>query len=118
MSADVEIKITIRGGEVSAGGARIVESADAPAPSAEMAGPGAVSAGVGERVPAPIDALGTAEIGAAPAPSPQLEGAMAGAAAGAALPAPVPLEQITQLGSAAAAESSEDVAPAPEGDEG
>lgn len=118
MSTDMEISITIRGGEVGAGGARIVESAEAPAPSAELAGPGTVSAGVREGAPAPIDALGTAEIGAATAPSPELEGAMAGAAAGAAPPAPVPLEQVEQLGSSAAAESSEDVAPAPEGDEG
>ena len=118
MSADMEISITIRGGEVSAGGARIIESADVPAPSAEMAGAGTVSGRVGEGAPSPLDALGTGELGAATAPSPEMEGGMAGVAAGGVLPAPVPLEQVAQLGSSAAAESSEDGAPAPEEDAG
>ena len=118
MSTDMEISITIRGGEVSAGGARLVESAGVPVPSAEMAGAGAVTAAVGEGAPSPMDALRTGELGAAAAPSPEMEGTMSGVAAGGALPAPVPLEQIEQLGSSAAAESGEDGAPAPEDNAG
>jgi hypothetical protein len=119
VSTDTEISITIRGGEVRAGGARIVESAGVPAPSAEMAGAGTVAAGVGEGVPSPMDALRTGEMGGtAPAPSPEMEGALVGAVAGTTLPAPVPLDQVEQLGSSAAAESGEDVAPEPEGGEG
>jgi hypothetical protein len=114
----MEITITIRGDEVGAGGVRSAELAGAPAPSAEMAAAGTVSGRVGEVAPSPLDALGTGELGAATAPSPEMEGGMAGAAAGGALPAPVSLEQVEQLGSSAAAESSEDGAPAPEEDAG
>jgi len=114
----MEISITIRGGEVSAGGARIGESAAVPAPSADMAGAGTVTAAVGEEAPSPMDALRTGEmVGTAPAPSPEMEGALVGAGAGTTLPAPVSLDQVEQLGSSPAAESGEDVVPEPEGGE-
>jgi len=91
---DTEITITIRGGEAAAGGVQLDRAAVVPAPSAEMAEPGAISAGVGEAAPAP-DAM---------------EGAEAHAGASGALPEPVPLDQLEQLVSSAASDSGSAVA--------
>jgi hypothetical protein len=115
MSAGTEIMITIRPGDTGIGGTQQGEAADAPSPRPDMTEAFAVTRGEGEAPPAPIDAMGAAglDTGAAPAPT---EGATSGAAAASALPEPVPLEEIEQLGSLEGTASGQEDVPEPQGD--
>lgn len=107
--SEVEIKITTRGVGVEAHGAERA-SAGVPEPAPEM---GAAMAGTGaatEAAPTPMGALGVEASEAPPAPSPQ-EAAFGAAATD--LPVPVPLEEISQLGTGGAQQASSEP-PAPD----
>lgn len=118
MSADMEIKITIRGNEAVVGGTQRSDQSDVPSPSPDITG--ALEAATGDEgaPPSPIDAMGASGLDSstAPAPSPTMDGAETSTATASALPEPVPLDEIANLGSSEGPNSAgSNVAPEPQG---
>jgi hypothetical protein len=117
MNPEIEIRITTRG-VVSQGEDAGASAAGVPEPDPSMGELGAGVSGAASVAPSPLETVGGAEMDAGGAPSPEM-GALEAAAAGAeALPTPVPLDEIENLGSSASAASSTNGVPTPEDDQG
>jgi hypothetical protein len=106
MNPEVEIRITIRDGTTTVGGAGLSQATGAPQPDPQMGAAGLGAAGI--TPPVPMEAAGAQ----AAAPTPMTAGGMAAVAT--TPPQPVPVDQIEQLGPSAAAGGAS-AAPTPEG---
>jgi hypothetical protein len=110
MSPEVEIRITVRDGTPTVGGAAAAQSGGVPQPDPQMGAAGVGAAGMA--APSPVDAGAGAGAAQAGIPTPMSAGGMAAAVTPP--PQPVPLEQIERLAMSGASRNASGV-PSPEG---